>query len=65
LDVSLGNIPVDEREIVAVHAVAHEVQHHSLVVGEVTAKAWIPRVVEHGRRVSQRYGVATDLEGET
>jgi hypothetical protein len=38
------------------------VQDRSLVRGKVVALAWIPRVVEHGRRVSQRYGVATDPE---
>jgi hypothetical protein len=44
------------------HAVAHEVQHDAFVVGEVITQARIPGVVEHGPRVSQSYGDATDLE---
>jgi hypothetical protein len=60
LDVPLGDVAVDQRQIVAVHAITHEVQNDALVLGQVIALAWIPRVVEHGRRVSQRYGVATD-----
>src|SRR6266567_2465716 len=38
-----------EIQIVAVHAVTHEVQRDALVGREVGAGAWIPGIVEHER----------------